>query len=652
MMLGRRMPQVQTSSKLVTDMCSEPAVGARNFSIIIGLKFRSRRQHHTKLTMGKKRKSRSSGATAKPEDDHRYAPNETFDDSEDEFYTHRDKILLDEAPAAKRRRKIEEEAADLGPSDEEVYADEEVEEDFDDAEDDADDIEDEDEDEQEEREDDSEDERIWGTSRRDYYNADPISTEADALEEEAEARRLQQKQLQKMTEADFGFDENEWATEAKPEGPRRAVVEKLPALQIPEDASKEDKMKILRARYPEFEPLAEELVALYPTLQELKVEVNTADVRLKPTLDALKLRALSAYLASISMYIAILTSSKDGMALPPVELREHPVMDSLLRCRQLWESVQELDDDLIEEEEIVEPPPVGQPKKMKDAVIKPRTKTQKSSKPSKQPKVISPDPSDSELDDYQPLPVKASNKPKNKRTDLNDLISAAAQTTSDDISDFGDEDPLTTEQAAEKARKKKSLRFYTSQIAQKAGKRNAASRAAGGDDDVPYKERVKDRQARLEREAERSRQQAAMDVDDNDDGDDLDDTELVKQINDQSNDYYDTVVLNSKSKKAAKAARAQAFADTAAQNGQVYEQEEVGPDGKRKITYAIAKNKGLTPKRKKDVRNPRVKKKKKYEEKMKKLGSMRPVYKGGEGRGGYGGELTGIKTNVVKSTKL
>jgi len=60
----------------------------------------------------------------------------------------------------------------------------------------------------------------------------------------------------------------------------------------------------------------------------------------------------------------------------------------------------------------------------------------------------------------------------------------------------------------------------------------------------------------------------------------------------------------------------------------------------------------LTPRRKKDVRNPRVKKRKKYEEKKKKLGSMRPVYKGGEGKGGYGGELTGIKTGLVKSVRL
>ena len=70
----------------------------------------------------------------------------------------------------------------------------------------------------------------------------------------------------------------------------------------------------------------------------------------------------------------------------------------------------------------------------------------------------------------------------------------------------------------------------------------------------------------------------------------------------------------------------------------VVEVEEVNEDGKRKITYAIEKNKGLAPRRKKDVRNPRVKKRKQYEAKQKKFASMRPVWKGGEPKGGYQGE--------------
>jgi len=39
----------------------------------------------------------------------RHDINEEFADSEDEFYAGRDKILLEEAPAEKRRRKLHEE---------------------------------------------------------------------------------------------------------------------------------------------------------------------------------------------------------------------------------------------------------------------------------------------------------------------------------------------------------------------------------------------------------------------------------------------------------------------------------------------------------------------------------------------------------------
>lgn len=77
----------------------------------------------------------------------------------------------------------------------------------------------------------------------------------------------------------------------------------------------------------------------------------------------------------------------------------------------------------------------------------------------------------------------------------------------------------------------------------------------------------------------------------------------------------------------------------------------VGPDGKREIGWKIMKNKGLQPKRKKEVRNPRVKKKLQYEKKMKKVSSVKAVYKGGL-QGAYGGEATGIKKNIVKSTKF
>ena len=113
------------------------------------------------------------------------------------------------------------------------------------------------------------------------------------------------------------------------------------------------------------------------------------------------------------------------------------------------------------------------------------------------------------------------------------------------------------------------------------------------------------------------------------------------------------VAQTSKSKKADKASKYAEYAAAKAldKNARVVE-GEVGEDGKRAIGYVIQKNKGLAPKRKKEVRNPRVKKRMKFEEKKKKLSSQRATYKGGEGRGGYGGEATGIKTGLIKSTKL
>lgn len=614
--------------------------------------------------MGNKRKARSAEtAPAKPQSYQNHV-NETFDDSEDEFYTHRDKILLDEAPAAKRRRGLEEEA-ELQHSDEEVLEDgfeeddEDVEEDLP-FEDDGDDSRDDD---QVDRED-GEDERVWGTSRRDYYNTDVIETEADALEEEAEARRLQQKQLKDMNEADFGFDQSEWAGAEKAADPGRTIVEKLPPVQIPQNATNEERWNILRARYPEFQPLTEDLLALKPKLEELSARLfkqqsalSSLDPNESPIL--IKVWALSAYMGSIAMYIGILVSPKDGLALPPSELRDHPIMATLLRCRQAWDQVKDL-----QESDHSDAPQLSGATPSISAAILSKAPVVKSQKQTDTLDFATAGPSDvltrrtkqkqslDVEDPYQQLPSSKpkERKQKQKRSDLRDILSQAAHATQDDgASDFGDEVPLTHEEAAEKAKKKKSLRFYTSQIAQKANKRGAASREAGGDDDIPHKERIKDKQARLMREAERIHNgEPSME----DEASDLDDRMLVDQINGDSNDYYNAIVSKSQQKKADKKARADAFAKAARQGSQVYEEEHVGPDGKRKITYAIAKNKGLTPKRKKEVRNPRVKKKLRYEQKMKKLSSIRPVYKGGEGKGGYGGELTGIKTNVVKSVKL
>ncbi|GFF27128.1 something about silencing protein 10 [Aspergillus lentulus] len=637
----------------------------------------------------------------------KFAFEERFDDSEDEFQAGRDHILLEEAPEAKRRRKMAEQEEELQPSDEEIMGYESMDDD------DLDDEEDYDEDVYEDENDDDEDMGLgssktkksrrggspgsnasedeegiaaWGTSKKDLYNADQIETEADALEEEAEAKRLQQKHLQAMNEEDFGFDETEWVESDKKEDAddeAGVVMEVLPQVEITDDMSTEEKLKILKTRYPEFEPLAKDFVDLQAKHAEL--EKAAKDVKAPEDEEAIlgpapapviKFRALSAYLGAISMYFMLLSSSQDASGkpspLPPAQLRAHPVMGSLVKFRKLWETVKDLSVPEIPKEDATKK---QESKQHSDASLsttkqqvqkskqeqEPKKKKKNEKKQSKAQRAAEAAQAEAEarraeklreteanLADLSKLVTEPIKKRKSQKT-------KSAQDAED--SDFGDEDALTAKEAEEKARQKRSLRFYTSQLAQKANKRNAAGRDAGGDADLPYRERLKDRQARLNAEAEKRGKQRPDKMEQLGGDSDEEDHRLAKEIRGggagtDDDEYYDMVAARSKQKKDEKKARAEAYAAAAREGGRVEIQEEVGPDGKRAITYQIEKNKGLAPKRNKDSRNPRVKKRKKFEEKKKKLGSIRQIYKGGEGPGGYGGELTGIKKNLVKSVKL
>jgi U3 small nucleolar RNA-associated protein 3 len=580
----------------------------------------------------------------------------------------------------------------LQPSDEEVlgYNDDDDEED--DSDDDQD-AESDDLDPDQRQNAEEEDEEGWGASKKDYYNADAIETEQDALDEEAEARRIQKKQLQAMTEADFGFDEDEWmGQDAEKDRESGAIVtEVLPQLQITDSMSEEERLKIMRTRYPEFEHISREYLRLQPLHDELAAAAKAAQRLIKsraaksgspdgeaiPTPIAVtKYRACAAYLAAMAMYFAVLgsTAKEDGspvVAMDPNELHEHPVMESLLKCQKMWTKIESLPvaDPLVEVSNADDLSMVDEASPLADeieAVVNSQPKKQKKSKAQRAAEIAQAQAearraaklakteeelaSLSTLTDKSAL-KKAVRKKKTADQKLNLL--------NEEDSDFGEETTLTAHELAEKAKKKKSLRFYTSQIAQKANKRETAGKDQGGDADIPHRERLKDRQARLQLEAEKRGQHkdagpgVALGAPDDDSG-----SESPPPRNEDYEDeegYYDMIAARSTAKKATKSSRAAAYAEAAKQNATVIEEEVIGEDGRREISYQIAKNKGLTPHRKKSVRNPRVKKKEKYKEKQKKLKSMMPVFdskKKQAGGANYGGELTGIKSGLVRSRKL
>jgi U3 small nucleolar RNA-associated protein 3 len=244
--------------------------------------------------------------------------------------------------------------------------------------------------------------------------------------------------------------------------------------------------------------------------------------------------------------------------------------------------------------------------------------------------------------------------------------SAAATTTdAEAYSAFGEPTQLAASDSADKEARRRSLKFYTGQIDAKDA-RKAGGSGLGGDSDIPYRDRERSRMAVADANARKSatfNRQAdrrlngdewgeedsrdwkdVMDVQRSDGGkrggeEELDDT-----------DYYDLVASG---KKSAKRAKKDEYDELKAA-------QRVAPDNSleegehRGISRTIEKNRGLTPRRPKANRNPRVKKRIRFEKAQKKLSSKGPVYKGGQGalQGGYSGEQSGINSNVVKSRQF
>ncbi|KAK6834265.1 hypothetical protein PG987_008959 [Apiospora arundinis] len=213
--------------------------------------------------MARKRKaSAPSGPKGPKELDPKDARINLEDLSESESWQGQDEITFDEAPSKKQKRQQEEEEFFEESDDALDYGEEE----------------DSETDEEtaelarlakrmakkgkkskktaEEKEQDDEDLEGWGTSKKDYYGADQIDAETEALEEEAEAKRLQKKKRAKMTESDFL--ESEWLTAKDDEDQEEkdVVTEVLGDMEIPEDMSEHDRLRLLQSRYPELEPLA------------------------------------------------------------------------------------------------------------------------------------------------------------------------------------------------------------------------------------------------------------------------------------------------------------------------------------------------------------------------------------------------------------
>lgn len=78
--------------------------------------------------------------------------------------------------------------------------------------------------------------------------------------------------------------------------------------------------------------------------------------------------------------------------------------------------------------------------------------------------------------------------------------------------------------------------------------------------------------------------------------------------------------------------------------------KDLSPGGQRPASYEMMKNKGLTPARPKDVRNPRVRQRNKWEKAQKRIRSFKAVPT--DKKTPYSGETSGIRTNLSRSVRF
>lgn len=219
----------------------------------------------------------------------------------------------------------------------------------------------------------------------------------------------------------------------------------------------------------------------------------------------------------------------------------------------------------------------------------------------------------------------------------------------------GEVTELLAADSMDKKARRRTLRFHTHKIETSARKREQYREKLGGDDDIPYSERKKEKEMRIQKEVLKSRGTGGDDLEagSDDNGDSVAETNTAKRKRDEPSDsegedgYYELV---KRAKKDSKEEKKREYEQTRLAE-KFYDEDDGAEEGPRSLTRAILKNRGLTPRRSKSVRNPRVKKRERYQKAQKKVRSQKAVYKGGMGSKPYSGEESGI-SKVVKSVRL
>ncbi|OMH79911.1 hypothetical protein AX774_g6665 [Zancudomyces culisetae] len=630
--------------------------------------------------------------------------------SEDEFHKSRDKVLLDyeeENSLGQSKNMSDEEEEEVFKVDydtseeseaEGEYSDEDSEsEDTDDGEDGE---EEEEEDSEEEEEGSEEDGDSWGKRKKVYYNADEVldSSNEDEMneEEEKEALRIQRQQYLRLRQEDFGdltqrikVKENEDEDENSKRSRMITQIQDIQNLMDIDELeqksdseeikklSKEEKKKLLTKKHKEVLVMVKDIKKSMTKIRDLEEKLekksNTEILGVIYQLELTKISCLGFYLMAKSSEKARLEGLGElkEHAVVPVIMKLQEQLDSLYKIHERsklingreWDSEDESDvsDKNNEESDAIDyrysDSENGLEISDKENVGGRKKKTSKDKKRRGRIEEKSRSVDNDAMEYYNLKRDLVGSKPAGKRrsaVNRNEATEMIGEFKYMDQDDYEDK---------EKAFRQKSLRNHASKLINSSNKKDKRL-TLSGDIDIPYKKHAKN----IAVVEDDGQQFGNFDEEppvakgkhgrsgDSAGGDDLSgDDEYYNQIKHQSkklkdqkqhrklqnkSDAWKTVLEDNVEREKLDSVDVSYDAASGA----------ISQSNKRGINFYILKNKGLTPKRSKEQRNPRVKRRVRYENAKKKMHSNR-IHDSAT-RNHYAGERTGINDSLSKSVKF
>ncbi|PXF48290.1 hypothetical protein BWQ96_01979 [Gracilariopsis chorda] len=467
-----------------------------------------------------------------------------------------------------------------------------------------------------------EEKKGWGSKRRHWYGGDTHEFEImeederdQALkDEEEEALRMQKKALQNLKPEDFrDDDEDESGTE--PEKNDSDVAKEAVLVSTSRKEISEDMMDAIA---PEVPMLVREMVKSHKEAQ-----VWFKKVKLSETARIIY-HLHSSFVTNIAYYLSLRT---DPEAEGVVDIRTHPVLVRIYAIRALLEKASGLSiPGAVEAEPVTMPSLEGDERAGDDE----REKESQGIEETPSGAVDHGDPippneqerMNGVLSDNAKKTKKKRNRRKRKRAELTieedeERVKALLSSKRDDSGTIGH---------ADKRAKKRKLQTIINQM-ESQRKNEEVRRIAPADEEL-----VRDKRGKEEKETARS---SVIEGQESERTHEEDDDEVMQRM------------VAKKEKKEARLERRMAAAEP-----HVYRfKDKADPDGKRKASSEIVKNKGLTRYRSRKKKTPRTKNRLAYASAVKRRKGAVREYAGKPGIG-YSGEASGINMSARKGSRL